>query len=132
MKKLVIAIATVIAAAAVVSSATATGPVYEDSGFLCGILTPEETLIFTYDSSYVVYASGKAVLKCTAQDAPRSKRVVLGPKNTGVDCGYQFTPLPYWNSVHSVNGQVVLTCNGQVDLNGSPDPARTAGGTAGN
>ena len=96
MKQFVIAIATVIAAAAVVSSATATGPVFEDSGFLCGILTPEETLIFTTDSSYVVYASGKAVLKCTAQDAPRSKRVVLGPKNTGVDCGYLFTPLPFW------------------------------------
>jgi hypothetical protein len=132
MKKLVVAIATVIAAAAMVSSATATGPVYEDSGFLCTILTPEGNLLFTTDSSYVVYASGKAVLKCTAQTEPRSSRVVLGPKNTPADCGYQFTPLPFWNSVHGVNGQVVLTCNGQVDLNGSPDPARSAGGSAGN
>ena len=55
MKKLVIAIATVIAAAAMASSATATGPVYEDSGFLCGLVTPDG-FAFTYDSSFVVYA----------------------------------------------------------------------------
>jgi hypothetical protein len=30
-----------------------------------------------------------------------------------------------------VNGQSVLTCNGQVDLN-APSQARSAGGTAGN
>jgi opacity protein-like surface antigen len=131
MKKLVIAIAPVIAAAAMVSSATATGPVFEDSGFACAILTPEGALLITNDSSYVVYASGKAVLKCTAQTEPRSNRVVLGPKNTGVDCGYVTTPLSFWNSVHGVNGQVVLTCSGQVDLN-APASARSAGGTAGN
>ncbi len=131
MKKLVVAIATVIAAAALVSTATATGPVFEDSGFACGILTPEGSLLITNDSSYVVYASGKAVLKCTAQTAPRSSRVVLGPKNSEADCGYLFTPLPFWNSVHGVNGQVVLTCSGQVDLN-APASALSAGGTAGN
>jgi hypothetical protein len=130
MKKLVIAIAAVFAAAAMVSSATATDTFYEDSGFLCFMLTPEGGA-YTYDSSFVIYASGKAVLKCTVQGEPRSDRVVLSPKNTGVSCGYYSIELPYWKSVHGVNGQSVLTCNGQVDLN-AIDQARAAGGTAGN
>lgn len=137
MKKLVVAIATVIAAAAMASSATATDIVYEDSGFLCGMLTPEGFAL-TVDSSFVIYASGKAVLKCTADTGSRPDRVVLSPKNTGADCGYfspatGSVPLPFWKSTHGVNGQSVLTCNGQVDLNASPDPtAASAGGTAGN
>jgi hypothetical protein len=130
MKRLVIAIATVIAAAALVSTATATDTVFEASEFPCFMLTPEGGA-FTTDTSFVIYASGKAVLKCTAQLEPRSERVVLSPKNTGVSCSAFGVALPFWKSTHGVNGQSVLTCNGQVDLN-AVDQARTAGGTAGN
>jgi hypothetical protein len=138
MKRLVIAIATVIAAAAMVSTATATDTFYETEGFFCGILTPDGFVV-TQDSSFVIYASGKAVLKCHAQTDYSGPRVVLSPKNTGVDCGYfddnvGVIDLPFWKSTHGSNGQVVLTCNGQVDLNDrpSPDVLRSAGGTTGN
>lgn len=130
MKKLVIAIATVIAAAAMASSATATGPVYEDSGFLCAIATPVG-FVFTYDSSFVVYGSGKATLKCTANTDYSGDRVVLSPKNTGLGCGYYGLSLPNWKSITGSNGQAVLTCNGHVDLN-AMDAARSAGGASGN
>lgn len=130
MKKLVIAIATVIAAAAMASGATATGPAFEDSGFACGIITPVGFVI-TYDSSFVVYSSGKAVLKCTANTSYSGDRVVYSPKNLDATCGYNGLALPNWKSIHGSNGQSVLTCNGHVDLNAT-DAARSAGGASGN
>jgi hypothetical protein len=130
MKKIVIAIATVIAAAAMVSTATAADTFYEDSGFLCAVLTPEGFALTT-DSSFVIYASGKAVLKCKAQTDYSGDRVVLSPKNTRSSCGYLFIELPFWKSTTGSNGQTMLTCNGQVDLNAFAQ-ARAAGGTAGN
>ncbi len=138
MKKLVAAIATVIAAAALASSATATDTFYEADGFLCGMITPDGFL-FTEDSSFVIYATGKSVLKCKANDDYAGPHTVLSTKNTGANCGYfDFTigsvDLPFWKSTHGSNGQHVLTCNGQFDTNAprdEPDPT-AAGGTAGN
>jgi hypothetical protein len=142
MKKLGIVIATVIAAAALVSSATATDTFYEDEGFLCGMLTPGEGFLLTEDSSFVIYASGKSVLKCKAYDDYSGPHTVLNPKNTEAGCGYFnvedgiFVDLPFWKSTHGTQGQHVLTCNGQYDTNAprdEPQPdARAAGGAAGN
>ena len=134
MKKLVAAIATVIAAAALASSATATDTFYEADGFLCGMITPDDGFLFTEDSSFVIYATGKSVLKCKANDGYAGPHRVLSTKNTGANCGYfDFTigsvDLPFWKSTHGSNGQHVLTCNGQFDTNGprdEPDPTASS------
>jgi hypothetical protein len=138
MKRIIAALAVVVAAAAMASSAGATGIVYQDSGFACGIITPAGFVI-TENSSFVIYSSGKAVLKCTASDTGyRGPRVVTNPNNSDADCGYFSSTtgpidLPFWKGVHGANGQSVLTCNGHVDLNAQPAPtARAAGATAGN
>lgn len=135
MKKIIAALAVVVAAAAMASSAGATGIVYEDRGFECGILTPAG-FVTTFDSSFVIYSSGKAVLKCTAHTDYNGPRVVTSPNNTDLNCGYfSFSTgsidLPFWKGVHGSNGQSVLTCNGHVNLNAQPAPtARAAGGGA--
>jgi hypothetical protein len=138
MKKLVAVIAGVVAAAAIATGATASGPFYSADGFLCGILLPDGGSALTVDTTFTISASGSATLKCHAQGEPTGDRVVLSPNNRpDVTCGYAdgiigFVALPNWKSVHGANGQITLTCNGRYDTNApsTPDLARAAGGGA--
>jgi hypothetical protein len=138
MKKLVAVIAAVFAAAAIATGATAGGPYYESSEFLCGILLPDDGVALTEESSFTISASGSATLRCIAWTDYDGDRVVLSPKNRpDVSCGYSDSTiggvaLPNWKSTHGSNGQVVLVCNGRYDTNApsTPDLARAAGGGA--
>jgi hypothetical protein len=125
MKKLVLAVATVLAAATFVSGAGADGAVYEDSGFLCGIVLPDGGFVTTTNSSFVIFASGKAVLRCEGTTEPGTRDHMNPTTHPDLSCGYSGLPLPYWNTDVRWNGAVQLTCRGHVDLNGI-DAARAA------
>jgi hypothetical protein len=128
MKKLVLAMATVLIAAVVATSAAAEGPVYEDSEFLCGIALPEGGGVLTYDSSFTVFASGKAVLRCEGQTEPGTRAHMNPDTHPDLTCHYEGLILPFWNTDIKRGGEVQLECRGHVDLN---DPASSSASGAG-
>lgn len=109
MKKLVAVVLTVCAVAAFATTATASGPVYDESGILCGVIDRDGGSILTTDSRLIQYASGKVTLRCEAQGTPGSNIVVtegflcgLGPFGLTTDSS---------NRVGK-NGHIQLTCTG--------------------
>jgi hypothetical protein len=131
MKKLVLAVTTVLVAAVVATSAAAEGPVYEDSEFLCGIALPNGeggyTGVYTYDSSFTIFASGKAVLRCNGWTEPGSRFQMNPNTDPELTCGYYIVPLPNWNTSVKRGGEVQLECRGHVDLNDLAPTSSSAG-----
>lgn len=126
MKKLVAVVLTVLAVAAFATTASATGPLYDESGILCGVLDRDGSGIATTDSRLIQYASGKVTLRCEAQGTPGSDIVVF----SGFLCGLG----PFGTTTDSTNrvgknGHIQLTCTGQSGPNG--DAARASSSSVG-
>ena len=133
MKKVVGALFAVVAASAVivVSVASAEGtprPLYEASGFGCGVLDRDGGFIFTTDSYLVWRQNGNVYLKCDGQGTPGSTIVT----HRGFLCGLGPFGLTE-NSIDVVRrgGVSQLECFGHVDPGDAPDTASSGGYGAG-
>lgn len=124
MKKLVLVIAAVFAAAVMISSATATGgPLAESRGFACGVIDGDGSFTSTTNSYAVWYASGATYLRCEKQGSNSTGQVVkFNYENTGILCGVPISgATDEWNNRVGRNGAIQLTCNGHLnpgDING--------------
>ena len=129
MKKLVVAVATVFATAAVVVGVAAANPdagTVVARGFSCGILDGNGDIFVTTNSELIEYQT-KAVLHCSGDGAPYT-----GPSppkffnfgNTGLSCGMlQFGSTTDWVDKVGRSGNSQLTC--KTAING--DAAASAG-----
>ena len=129
MKKLVVALATVLVASAVLVggvAASGDGGKLVASGFSCGILDGNGSIFITTNSELWEYQS-RAVLRCSGSGAPYT-----GPNppkyfnfgNTGLACGMlQFGSTTDWVDKVGRSGSSQLTC--QTDK--AVDSASSAG-----
>lgn len=117
MKKLVIVVVTVLAAAVLATGATADSPLYQDSEFACGVIDADGSGLVTSNSSITWYASGKVVLTCSAYGTNDTGQVVkFNYENTGFLCGLLgFGATDEWNNRVGRNGHIQLTCTGHVN-----------------
>lgn len=130
MRKLVIAVATVFATAAVVvgvAAASGDGGTVVARGFSCGLLDGNGGIFSTTNSTLTLYQT-KAVLQCTGDGA-----AYTGPNppkyfnfgNTGLACGMlEFGSTTDWRDKVGRSGNSQLTC--VQHLNGD-DLASSAG-----
>ena len=129
MKKLVAALATVVAVAAVMAGAVLANPTSGKvvaEGFSCGVYDGNGSVFVTTNSVLTVYQN-KAVLQCSGSSgAPAASLTYFNYGNTGASCGM----LEFGSTTRSVqdevgrNGSSQLQCT--VDL--SIDRASSAGG----
>lgn len=128
MKKLVVALATVFAAAVMVSSATADGPIIEERGFACGVLDRGPSFVLTFDSYFAWFDSGKTYLRCEADGTPGSQKIQYTFENTGILCGVPVSGLTdEWKNTIGANGHIQLTCKGFLNPNTVDADASTGG-----
>lgn len=126
MKKLVAALAALMAAGALASTASATGPLLVEEGFLCGVYTADGGLALTTNSRLTWYASGKVVLKCEAQTVNNTGTRV---EFSGFLCGLgEFGTTTDSRNTIGYNGSSQLTCTGWADPSAPAVAAATAGG----
>ncbi len=113
MKRIVLMLATVLAAGVAASSASATGPLLVQEGVLCGVFNADGNIVLTTDSELIWYASGKVALRCEADTVNNSgSRVVF----SGFLCGlgpFGFTTQS--RNTIGVNGRSQLTCTGHAN-----------------
>ena len=129
MKRLVALVLVVFAVAAVTTTATASGPTVVAEGFSCGLLDGNGDVFFTTDSILILYASGKAVLKCNGNGAPAPSLTFFNYANTGLTCGMlQFGSTTDWVDKVGAAGNSQLTCTTRVSSDAS---ASTAGAGVG-
>lgn len=130
MRTLVVAVATAVAAAVLAGSAVGSGgPVLVLTEVPCAVGDGDGGLHITFDSSFVIYSSGKAVLRCQATGLPNSSGAVVyfNFANTGQVCDLgPFGATTNWVNKVSKLGTSQLTCTGHVDLNGGPVVAAAA------
>jgi hypothetical protein len=126
MKKVVFGLVTLLTAGVIATTATATGPIASDEGFLCGVLTADGGSALTNESFAIWYASGKTYLRCEADTVNNTGTRV---EFSGFPCNVPFSGLTT-NSKNSIgyNGRSQLTCIGHAD----PEAVQAAAtGTAG-
>ncbi len=128
MKKLVALGLTVFAVAAFATTASATGPTFDESGVSCGVFDRDGSLVLTTDSRLVAYASGKVTLRCEADGTPGSNIVTT----SGFLCGLG----PFGTTTDSTNrvgknGHIQLSCTGTVDPSADAASAAASGVGAG-
>ncbi len=127
MKKLVAALATVVAVAAVMAGAVLANPTSGKvvaEGFSCGVYDGNGSVFVTTNSVLTVYQN-KAVLQCSGSGAPAASLTYFNYGNTGASCGMlEFGSTTDWSDKVGRNGSSQLQCT--VDL--SIDRASSAGG----
>jgi hypothetical protein len=111
----------------VVGSATAEGtptPLFEDSGFLCGVIDRGGGSILTDDETYLVWRqNGNVYLRCEAWGTPGSTIETT----TGFACGLgDFGSTTTSRNVVRKNGRIQLECWGYADPN-AVDAAASGG-----
>lgn len=126
MKKLVAAVATLVATAAiVVGGASAEGtptPLYEASGFACGVIDRGGGFVLTFESYLVWRQNGNVYLRCEADGTDGSTIET----RTGFLCGLaQFGLTTTSKNVVRRNGRIQLECWGYADP--SSDVAASGG-----
>jgi hypothetical protein len=127
MKKLVAAVAIVLAVGAIASTATAaTGGTVVAEGFACGVFDGNGNIFITTNSTLTVYDSGKVVLKCNGDGAGAPALTFYNYANTGATCGMlQFGSTTNWSNKVGYNGNSQLTCTTFIDQSA---PAAAGGG----
>ena len=114
MKKLVAVALTVLAVAAFATTASATGPISDESGVLCGVIDRDGSTVLTTDSRLIHWASGKVTLRCVAQGTPGANIVVT----SGFVCGLgQFGSTTDSTNRVGRNGEIQLSCTGFAEPN---------------
>jgi hypothetical protein len=124
MKKLVAVALTVLAVAAFATTASATGPISDETGVLCGVIDRDGSTILTTDSRLIHWASGKVTLRCVAQGTPGANIVVT----EGFVCGLG----PFGTTTDSTNrvgrnGEIQLSCTGFAAPDAAPASAASSG-----
>lgn len=132
MKRLVAAVATIAATAAiVVGGASATGtatPLYEASGFACGVIDRGGGFALTYESYLVWRQNGNVYLRCEADGTPGSTIETT----TGFGCGLaQFGTTTTSRNVVRKNGRIQLECWGYATPGDSVESASSGSAGAG-
>ncbi len=129
MKKIVVAAATVVAAMAVVvgSAGGSGGPLAVNSGFVCNVLDSDGTIVQTTNSIAYWYASGSTYLRCERPGTATGQRVQFTFENTGLLCNTTFDITDEWKNTIGRNGQIQLTCTGNVNPGDNFDSASGAG-----
>jgi hypothetical protein len=128
MKKLVAALAAVVAMAAIaVGTASGTdGPLFQDSEFACGVLDRDGSFVLTFNSEITWYASGKIELRCEGRGTPGNSVA----QTSGFLCGLgPFGAASESKNVVRKNGGIQLTCSGHLNPGEVLDSA--AGGSYG-
>ena len=132
MKKIAVAAATVVAAmAVVVGSAGGSGsPLAVNSGFTCNVLNEDGAIVQTNNSIAYWYASGSSYLHCELASTNSTGQVIqFNFENTGLLCNTTFDVTDEWKNRIGRNGQIQLTCLGNVNPGGgnNRDSASGAG-----
>ena len=131
MKKFVVAVATVLAAAAVFTGVAASsgddGPKLIDSGFSCAILDGTGAIFITNNSQRWL-SQNKVWIKCEGNGAPAPVLTYFNFGNTGLSCniGGGYGSTTNWVDKVGRAGNSQLTCT--LDLN---DPAGSSDAGAG-
>lgn len=128
MKKVVAMLATLVASATVaVGIASAEGtptPLYEDSGFLCGVIDRGGGFLLTTESYLVWRQNGNVYLRCEANGTGGSTIETT----TDFLCGLgPFGLTTQSKNVVRRNGRVQLECWGHVSPGDSIDASASAG-----
>ena len=129
MKKVLVAVATALCAAALFAggiAASGDGGTVVDSGFACAVFDGNGVLFITTDSTLTEFGS-KAVLRCQGTGAPARPAVVFNFANTGLECGMgQFGSTQNWSNKVGWNGLSQLVCTQSLPLP-PPGPSASAG-----
>jgi hypothetical protein len=128
MRKFLAVVTAIVATAVVAVGAAGAGdanPLFEDSGFACGVLDRDGSGILTFDSQVIWYQSGKVVLRCNAQGTPGDTVVTF----SGFPCGLG----PFGSATHSKNvirreGHIQLVCTADVNPGNVVDAAASSAG----
>lgn len=122
MKKAFAALAAVLATATIAvgtAGADGSGPLFQDDGFLCGVIDRGGATVGTTDSLITWYQSGKVHLRCEADGTPGATIETT----TGFPCGLgQFGGTTDSRNVVRRAGRIQLDCYGHAD----PDVANAA------
>jgi hypothetical protein len=129
MKKLVVAVATVLCAGAVLAGGVSANPdagTVVAEGFACAVLDADGNTVITTNSKLIEFQN-KAVLRCSAEVPAPDAVVVWNFANTGLLCGMlQFGATENWSDKIGLGGLSQLVCTQALPL---ADAA--AGGGAG-
>lgn len=126
MKKLIVAMVALLAAAAVFTGSVAAGDggTVVARGFSCGLFDGNGNIMITTNSVLTVYQT-KAVLQCSGNGAPAPALRHFNYGNTGASCGMlQFGSTLQWDDKVGRAGNSQLTCTQPLD---SADSASGAG-----
>lgn len=131
MKKLVLAVVAVLAAATVASGIAmgSGGSTVVAAEFPCGIADGDGNIVITYNSVLTLNSSGKAILQCAGYAGNSTGHLVnWNHDNTGAFCGMlQFGITDTWGDKVGSNGNSQLTCTTWVKDN-APDAAGSGAG----
>jgi hypothetical protein len=128
MKRVLLAAVPLLAAAAfmVAGAGASGGPVEEQHGFGCTLLDGDGNFVFTTDSHFFIYGSGKAVLQCEASGVANSSGQVVNWNfgNTGITCGMLSAgSTEVWRNRVGAGGEAQLTCQTYVKAERVDPPA---------
>src|SRR5262249_19191894 len=119
MKKvaLLVSLVGVVAGSVAISGAIAGdwNPLDVQTGFTCGTQDAFGNPVFTNQTSFIWFASGKATLHCVAQGPASGSIVNWNFANTGFLCNFGFDSVPPttdWNDRVSKLGEAQLWCYG--------------------
>jgi hypothetical protein len=117
MRKVVLALVALLATGVIASTATATGPIASNEGFVCGILDADGNVVLASSSFDVWYASGKTYLRCEGTVTnDTGNRITYNFANTGLECDIAYSgPTTNWTNTIGRNGSSQLTCIGFAD-----------------
>lgn len=130
MRKLSVAVAAVLAAAAVtigVANASGDGGTVIGSGFACGVLDGNGAVFITTDSVLIAYQT-KVVLRCTGDGAAAKELTYFTYANTGLTCavpGYGSTT--NWTDKVGRSGNSQLVCVVSTDSISAQSSSGAAG-----
>jgi len=124
MKKIIVALAAVLAAGALAGGVGATADAGKviASGFSCGIVDGTGAIITTENSVLTLYQH-RSVLQCWGNGAPAASLTYWNYENTGYECGMlDFGSTLNWVDKVGTKGNSQLTCYGPTS------PASASGG----
>ena len=129
MKKVLVAIATALCAAALFAggiAASGDGGTIVDEGFPCAVLDADGNTVITTNSKLIEFGD-KAILRCHAEVPAPDAVVVWNFANTGLECGMgQFGSTENWSDRIGLGGLSQLVCIQALPLP-PPGPSASAG-----